>query len=167
MNSPGEVIVAGSVWAEPRDEHRKERWMKIYFAGSIRGGRQDAALYAQIIGMLKEHGMVLTEHIGESHVDDVEGSLSDEAIYRRDMTWLEEADAVVAEVTVPSHGVGYEIARAEWLAKPTLCIYRPGSGQRLSALIVGHPTLRCETYDRPEELDIILASFLQGEVGLA
>ena len=135
--------------------------MKVYFAGSIRGGRQDAALYAQIIGLLKKHGDVLTEHVGEIDPDHAEDDLSDEAIYRRDMTWLEEADALVAEVTVPSHGVGYEIARAEALAKPTLCIYRPEGGRRPSALIAGNPTLRCECYQRVQELNIILASFLR------
>ena len=39
--------------------------MKIYFAGSIRGGRQDAALYEQIIQYLKTFGEVLTEHVGD------------------------------------------------------------------------------------------------------
>ena len=38
---------------------------KVYFAGSIRGGRQDAALYAEMISFLENHGCrVLTEHVG-------------------------------------------------------------------------------------------------------
>lgn len=32
--------------------------MKIYFAGSIRGGREDVALYLQIINYLKNFGEV-------------------------------------------------------------------------------------------------------------
>jgi hypothetical protein len=40
--------------------------MKIYFAGSIRGGREDAALYLEIIEYLKTFGEVLTEHISVS-----------------------------------------------------------------------------------------------------
>jgi hypothetical protein len=135
--------------------------MKVYFAGSIRGGRQDAALYAQIIDLLREHADVLTEHVGETDLDHAEGDLSDGAIYSRDMAWLEEADALVAEVTVPSHGVGYEIARAEALAKPTLCIYRHQAGHRVSALIAGNPNLRCQPYRQLQELNAILASFLQ------
>lgn len=137
--------------------------MRVYFAGSIRGGRQDAALYGQIIERLKEHGNVLTEHVGEIDPNSAEHGLPDEVIYRRDMTWLEEADALVAEVTVPSHGVGYEIARAEALAKPTLCIYRRQAGEQLSALIAGNPTLRCECYQHVQELDAILASFLRSQ----
>lgn len=137
--------------------------MKVYFAGSIRGGRQDAALYGKIIELLKQHGDVLTEHVGETNPDSADQDLPDEVIYRRDMTWLEEADVLVAEVTLPSHGVGYEIARAEALAKPVLCVYRPQAGRQPSALIAGNPALRCERYRHVEELDSILESFLRSQ----
>ena len=42
--------------------------LKIYFCGSIRGGRDDAQLYAKIISHLKSFGTVLTEHVGWEHV---------------------------------------------------------------------------------------------------
>jgi nucleoside 2-deoxyribosyltransferase len=139
--------------------------MKIYFAGAIRGGRQDAALYRQIIGLLKERGEVLTEHVGQEDPDGVESEMSDEAIYRRDMAWLEEADVLVAEVTVPSHGVGYEIARAETLGKAILCLHRPGAARPFSALIAGNPHVRCEGYERTEQVMPILETFLHDQVG--
>ena len=41
---------------------------KIYFCGSIKGGRQDAGLYARIIKKLKDYGTVLTEHVGDIDV---------------------------------------------------------------------------------------------------
>lgn len=135
--------------------------MNIYFAGSIRGGREDAALYRQIVKLLKQHGRVLTEHVGD--IDLNEDNLSDETIYRRDMTWLKEADVLVAEVTVPSHGVGYEIARAETLGKPILCLHRPQAGRRLSALLAGNPSIHCESYQRFGQVDAILEAFLQGQ----
>lgn len=135
--------------------------MKIYFAGSIRGGRDDAALYRQIIALLAEYGEVLTEHVGDAGLTRAgEDGLSDEAIYERDMTWLAEADAVVAEVTIPSHGVGYEIARAEALGKTVLCLHRRSSGRRLSAMLAGNPALRCEAYGSVEELRPMLEQFL-------
>jgi nucleoside 2-deoxyribosyltransferase len=139
--------------------------MKIYFAGAIRGGRQDALLYSQIIRLLKERGKVLTERVGYEDPDRAESGLSDETIYRRDMSWLEEADILVAEVTVPSHGVGYEIARAEALKKDILCVHRPGAAQPLSALIAGNPNVRCEAYERLEQLKPILETFLLGQEG--
>ena len=135
--------------------------MKIYFAGSIRGGRQDAALYRAIIALLAEYGEVLTEHVGsEGLMPSGEENLSDEAIFGRDMAWLAKADAVIAEVSTPSHGVGYEIARAEVLGKPVLCLHRPGTGRRLSAMLAGNPALLCESYENVEELKPIVERFL-------
>ncbi len=138
--------------------------MKIYFAGSIRGGRQDAELYGHIIGLLKKHGEVLTEHVGQQAPGRGEAALSDEDIYQRDMMWLEQADVVVAEVTVPSHGVGYEVARAEALEKAVLCLHRPNAGQPLSALIAGNPDLTCEQYQQPDDLRPVLERFLRDRV---
>lgn len=37
--------------------------LKIYFCGSIRGGRQDQQLYKTIVDHLKQWGPVLTEHV--------------------------------------------------------------------------------------------------------
>jgi len=137
--------------------------MKIYFAGSIRGGRDDAPLYHEIIALLIEYGEVLTEHVGDVGLTAAgEDGLPDATIYERDVGWLAEADAVIAEVTVASLGVGYEVARAEALGKPVLCLYRRGAGRRLSAMLAGNPTLRCETYESVEALKPILGRFLRG-----
>ena len=135
--------------------------MKIYFAGSIRGGRDDAGLYQRLIALLSEHGTVLTEHVGSEGLSPTgEDALSDEEIYTRDMAWLADADAIVAEVTTPSHGVGYEVAQARARGKPVLCIYRPSAGRRLSAMLAGDPALQCESYESLEQLEPILARFL-------
>jgi nucleoside 2-deoxyribosyltransferase len=137
--------------------------MRIYFAGSIRGGRDDAMLYQQIIALLAEYGEVLTEHVGDVRLSAAgESESSDATIYQRDMAWLVEADVVVAEVTIPSHGVGYEIARAEGLGKSILCLHRSGAGRRLSAMLAGDPGLRCEPYASVEEIMPILERFLRG-----
>ncbi|CAM9832428.1 unnamed protein product [Lampetra fluviatilis] len=101
----------------------------IYFCGSVRGGRGDAALYAALIGHLQSHGRVLTAHVGCQELGaSGEANLDEAYIYRRDMEWLEQADVVVAEVTQPSLGVGYEIGRAVAMKKNILCLFRPSSG---------------------------------------
>ncbi len=109
--------------------------MNIYFAASIRGGREDEQLYRELIAELQQLGTVLTEHI--AHPTDVAQGLADRDIYERDMTWLRSADVVIAEVTTPSLGVGYEIAAAEAIGTPILCLFRPSSGRSLSAMIGG------------------------------
>ena len=119
--------------------------MNIYFAASIRGGRDDEAVYRQLINELQQYGTVLTEHI--AHPDDVEQGMTDGEIYERDMDWLREADVVVAEVSTPSLGVGYELASAESLGKRVLCLFRPSSGGSLSAMISGSKQLAVAGYE--------------------
>ena len=70
---------------------------KIYFAGSIRGGREDISLYAALIARLRERAEVLTEFIGESTLEDMEAAtMTDFDIYERDIELLRWSDAVVA-----------------------------------------------------------------------
>lgn len=86
--------------------------MEIYFAGSIRGGREDVDLYLGIIKHLQNYGHVLTEHIGNKSISIMgEDGISDTQIHNRDMKWLSKSQVVVAEVTKASLGVGYEIGR--------------------------------------------------------
>jgi nucleoside 2-deoxyribosyltransferase len=136
--------------------------MKIYFAGSIRGGRDDRELYIQIIEHLKQYGAVLTEHIGDgtiSHLGEVKKNTS--FIYDRDVAWLRSADAVVAEVTTPSLGVGYEIALAESLKKPILCLFRKQEDRLLSAMIAGNKSLTVQEYVTIEDIETILSEFFK------
>ena len=136
--------------------------MRIYFAGSIRGGREDAALYLKIIEYLKSFGEVLTEHIGDlnlsEHGDD---GPNDRFIHNRDMDWLQSADVLIAEVTTVSMGVGYEIGRAVESGKKVLCLFRPNSGKNLSAMIAGSPDLELVEYKNLEVAKSVIDSFLR------
>ncbi|XP_030855347.1 putative 2'-deoxynucleoside 5'-phosphate N-hydrolase 1 isoform X1 [Strongylocentrotus purpuratus] len=115
-----------------------DRQMKIYFCGSIRGGRKDGELYARIIKQLEAYGKVLTEHVGHKDCFTFPtGAKTDLEIYDQDMAWLEDSDAVVAEVTQVSMGVGFELGRAVAWNKRVLCLYRPGDDSRLSAMVRG------------------------------
>ena len=126
---------------------------KIYFAGSIRGGRQDAALYGEMIACLEEGGCrVLTEHVGlESLETEGERTMTEEEIFGRDMAWLVESDLVVAECTTPSHGVGYELARARDMGKTVHIFYDVARG-RLSAMLAGDSAFILHPYNSREEL---------------
>lgn len=136
--------------------------MKIYFAGSIRGGRQDAELYQQIIEYLKTFGDVLTEHIGDpklTHLGD--DGPTDQYIHGRDLEWLQSSDVVIAEVTTVSMGVGYEIGRAVESGKKVICLFRPDSDKNLSAMITGCADLELVNYTNIQEAREILGSYLQ------
>lgn len=133
----------------------------IYFAGSIRGGRQLAENYRELIGLLSQFGSVLTEHVGDDGaISSDDGALTDGEIYTRDMEWIRSSDCLVAEVTVPSLGVGYEIARAAELGIPVLCLFRQDTRYRLSAMISGSPDLEVAVYRSIEEAGRIIREFL-------
>ena len=132
----------------------------IYFAGSISGGRGDQVIYTQIIDLLKQHGTVLTEHFGDASLTAAGENLPDREIHDRDIEWLRKADVLVAEVTTPSLGVGYEIGRAvEWGTR-VVCLYRPSPGRRLSGMIAGSGAIQVRRYDDVAQLSAILAEAL-------
>jgi len=136
--------------------------MKIYFAGAIRGGRGDQKLYLEIIALLRNYGEVLTEHIGDADLSYAgEKGLSDKEIHDRDITWLKSADVLVAEVTTPSLGVGYEIGKASEWQKPVLCLYRPSAGRLLSGMLTGSRDVKVYEYQTTGELTKVLDDFFE------
>src|ERR1051325_4363649 len=135
--------------------------MKIYFAGAIRGGREDSAIYHHIVSMLTRYGTKLTEHVGDPNLDIRGEELSDQQIYDRDLEWLRSCDSLVAEVTKPSLGVGFEIAKATEWGIQVLCLYRPSESGSLSAMIAGCDKVTVETYRSVDELDGIFARHLR------
>ncbi len=134
--------------------------MKIYFAGSIRGGRQDQEVYFSIINELTKYGIVLTEHIGRRNLSDKgEQNLTEQFIFERDMEWVRESDVVVGEVTSPSLGVGYEIGQAESMGKKILLLYRSVEGKKLSAMLLGNPKVKVVQYETFDDAKAILAEY--------
>lgn len=138
--------------------------MNIYFAGSIRGGTDDFDIYVTLIDELKKYGDVFTEHIGREGLADLREELTPKDIYERDMAWLKNADLVIAEVTQPSLGVGYEVATAEALGKRILCLYRPLPDRHVSAIIAGNPDLDVRSYTNLTGAAEILRAFCTTEL---
>jgi 2'-deoxynucleoside 5'-phosphate N-hydrolase len=129
--------------------------MKVYFAGSIRGGEPDREWFQQLIHYIKQYAQVMTEHSFDFSYDE-EIKKDDVWIYTTDMGWLRESDALIAEVTAPSLGVGYEIAKAEEWGIPVLMLYRDSPNRAPSAMLNGNKNLPMITYnEKKEALDAI------------
>ena len=134
---------------------------KIYFAGSIRGGRVDAGLYQRIIAFIKQTDTVLTEHVGSLKLNLLEqGKDKDSLIYEQDTAWLRESDLVIAECTCPSLGVGYELAYAERFGKLVHIFYDKTKTQ-LSAMLTGDSYFTIHPYEEPEEIFPMLEELLK------
>lgn len=135
---------------------------KIYFACSIRGGRDDADSYALLVEHIKTKAICLSEIFADGKLS-ASGSLgTSEEIYAKDIAWVKQADAIIAEVTNPSLGVGYEIAKAEEWNKPVLALFRDDGTRKLSAMIGGAPGVTNRSYTSLDEAYQAIDEFLSG-----
>jgi len=136
--------------------------MKIYFACAIVGGRNDEAIYQQLVDALLADGhevpTAMNAGPGWQHM---EGSPDPNEVYRRDMGWIDESQALIAEVSMPSHGVGYEVSYALERGKPVLCIYH--RGVRVSKMLTGNtmPEIIVADYADLGEAVEIMRDFIQ------
>lgn len=136
--------------------------MNIYFACSITGGRDFEPIYQAIIAALQADGHTLpTAHLADSNVKALEAVASPRQVYDRDVAWIRDCDALVAEVSTPSHGVGYEVAYALHIGKPVLCVYQ--ESRTISKMLSGntHPRIRVNPYHDADNAIAIIRSFLQ------
>ena len=104
----------------------------------------------------------MTEHVGDKgEISSKDRELTDKQIHDRDLQWIRESELVVAEVTVPSLGVGYEIGRAIEMGKPILCLYNTNYSNKLSAMIAGSEGLKMYYYTETASLTGPLSEFIQ------
>jgi len=136
--------------------------MKIYFACSITGGRKNEAVYQAIVDALLGAGHeVPTAHLSRLDVVSLEVVVDPREVYTRDVSWISSSEAVIAEVSTPSHGVGYEIAYALGKGKPVLCCYRKGIA--VSKMITGNsdPNINVQAYTSTQEAVQIVSRFVE------
>jgi nucleoside 2-deoxyribosyltransferase len=135
--------------------------MNIYFACSITGGREFEAVYQTIVRALVEDSHIVpTAHLAESGAVTVEAAVEPQAVYTRDVAWIRECDLLIAEVSIPSHGVGYEIGFSLALGKPVLALYQ--QGRKVSKMISGNPDpkLSVKCYETTADAVVQIRNFL-------
>jgi nucleoside 2-deoxyribosyltransferase len=135
--------------------------MNIYFACSITGGREYESVYQSLTAALLADGHEIpTAHLADSTVVELEAIVKPREVYERDVAWIRNADALIAEVSVPSHGVGYEIGFALNAGKRVLCLSQ--HGRKVSKMISGnpHPNLLVRTYKDDEDAIRLFREFV-------
>jgi nucleoside 2-deoxyribosyltransferase len=140
--------------------------MNIYFACSITGGREFESVYQAIVSALvRDSHEVPTAHLAAAGVIALEAVIDPHEVYSRDITWICASDVLIAEVSAPSHGVGYEIGFALHLGKPVLALYQ--EGRKVSKMISGNPKLLVRAYQNPEQsIERIREFLLQVKIAL-
>lgn len=140
--------------------------LRVYCSGPIRGDVTFAENYRRIVDIVSDMGAATLTEIGSNGASDsvVKPSENDEEIYRRDMEWLRSADCVIAEVSAPSHGAGFEICYALFSLDIPVLLLHWDRGKRLSAMLEGcdHTRLELFRYSGREDMATSIGRFLEG-----
>jgi len=136
--------------------------MRIYLACTVRGDRTGALAARAIAERLQRHGHeVLTMHLLDDDVDAAESQLTEEEVYRRDIEWLSTCDALVAEASGSSYGVGFEVGyvlgRARHTGQQIVLLYNTERRHAISRLITGNCDVVCCTTFGYSSIDALTA----------
>jgi nucleoside 2-deoxyribosyltransferase len=139
--------------------------MRIYLACTVRGDRGTVEAARRISrGLARLGHEVLTGHLLDDNVEEAEAQLADAAIFRRDVGWLDGCDALVAEASGSSFGVGFEVgyvlARAPKTGQKVFLLYDAARRSSISRIIPGvvHPNCQTLPYHSLDEIDDLLAA---------
>ncbi len=133
--------------------------IKVYYACSIRGGRDKSSNYELIASIINKYANILDKHVYDNKLTIDGEKLKDEIIYQRDIAMIKDCDILIAEVSNPSLGVGYEIGYAEKLNKKIVCLCE--SNINLSAMINGNKNIRVIYYEKIGEIENKLKKYLE------
>lgn len=126
--------------------------MKIYVSGSIYGGTQKIDTYKILIEELEKYGEVLDKQIADPNTIANEVYQKDEDIFNDLEEKLIIADVLIAEVSIPSLGVGYELGFADNHNKKIIAIYDKNYTPKVTTMIRGNKRIKLIPYQRIEEI---------------
>ena len=130
--------------------------MIIYCAGPIRGDVTHQESFKKIIKYVESLGHTVLTEFSSKFNSTI--PLTDKQIYKRDLKWIDGSKCLIAEVSGPSLGVGFEISYAIFQRKiPVLALYN-SEAQNISAMITGcdSPLLSIQKYSNDEEMNRII-----------
>lgn len=134
--------------------------MIIYCAGPIKGNTTYQENYSEIVRIVESMGHTALSEKSSKFSSTI--LLSDKQIYTRDIKWIDGSKFVIAEVSGPSLGVGFEISYALFAKKmPVLAVYYDQAGQ-ISSMITGctNPQLHVQKYSNVDHLTKIIKDFI-------
>jgi len=141
------------------------RVLKVYLAASMRGGGDGKGWDAlkQLACLVEGLGHIPMNEVCQDKSPSVKAKgTGDDYLYNRDMAWLKIADCLIADITYPSLGVGYEVAVAIREHRiPVLGLYRRAV-KELSAMFNGNtePLFHLESYADTSDMRELVRRFL-------
>lgn len=157
-------------WLGISDLRFMNKKLKIYFAGSVTGGRSFEKYQHRIVEILKRLGhQVLSEHVSNF---DLQNELRLEAeksgnfarfISSHNKKLMHKAEVVVAECSQGSLGTGFEVCYGAYVLKiPVICLRWEKAKGRSSSTIFGDPSKLIKPYFyNDKNLEEVLLKALQ------
>ena len=142
--------------------------MKIYFGFTVAGDRSAIDTARRVVWLLEKLGhKVLTRHLVEDNAWEADRRISAQEVYQRDMTWLEQCELFIAEVSGSSFGLGFETGYLLGATdKRVILLYRRELEQKVSLLISGNSHANCTlmAYDSVEDVENFITGFLNKKI---
>lgn len=134
--------------------------MIIYCAGPIKGNTAYQDNYSEIVRIVESMGHTALSEKSSKFSSTI--LLSDKQIYTRDIKWIDGSKIMIAEVSGPSLGVGFEVSYALFVKKiPVLAVYHDQAGQ-ISSMITGctNALLQVKKYSNIDDLTSTIKKFI-------
>ena len=134
--------------------------MIIYCAGPIRGDVSYKKFYSELINHIEDQGhSALAEFNGKFSVSI---PLTDRQIYKRDLKWIDGSKLMIAEISGPSLGVGFEIAYAIFQRKIPVLALVNSDVEKISAMLSGCDStlLTISEYNSIDDMKKIIADYI-------
>jgi nucleoside 2-deoxyribosyltransferase len=134
--------------------------MIIYCAGPIRGNTSYHENYSEIVRIVESMGHTALSEVSSKFSSSI--PLNAKQVYTRDIKWIDGSKIMIAEVSGPSLGVGFEVSYALFVKKiPVLAIYHEQAGQ-ISAMISGcsNPLLQIKKYTNIDDLTSVVKNYI-------
>lgn len=135
--------------------------MIIYCAGPIKGDKTFQKFYLEIIDFVESEGHTPLAELNEKFTS--ANPLTDKQIYTRDLKWINGSKIMIAEISGPSLGVGFEIAYAVYHKKMPVLALANNTVENVSAMITGCESnlLTIAKYRDAEDLKEIIRSYIK------
>jgi len=133
--------------------------MRVYLAAAMTNRDRDAEAISAILATIEEAGHeVPTRHVAarDGRMNDL--ALTPAELTARDFGWLHGCDALIAEISTPSHGVGVEVMAALHARIPVLLVWR--NDAMVSRMLLGLPGLETGSYATISEACTRVSAFL-------
>jgi nucleoside 2-deoxyribosyltransferase len=135
--------------------------MIVYCAGAIKGDTAYQNNYKEIIQYIGSMNHAALAELNGNFKFSI--PLSDKQIYTRDIKWIESSELVIAEISGPSLGVGFEIAYAIFQKEIPVLALVSSDVKKVSAMITGcnSKLLTIKRYKNIEDMKNIISNYFK------